>query len=140
PPAPTASGPTAADPTTHADALGVPGQWLPPELVPPRVRARLEAGARGAAPETLKAGDAILARARNEVLADNRTAIAAAAAAARGLGFEPLVLPDPLVGDAASAGRLIAARLLEGPAPRPVAGVPRGRAPPPLPPPGRRAR
>jgi glycerate 2-kinase len=118
-----ASGPTAADPTTYGDALRVLERWLAPELVPSRVRARLEAGARGAVPETLKAGDPILERARNEVLADNRTAVTAAADAARGLGFEPLVLPEPLVGDAASAGRLIAAQLVEGPAARPVAVI-----------------
>ncbi len=122
-PATIGSGPTAADPTTFADALAVLRRWLAPDVVPPRIRARLEAGAAGTAPETLKPGDPILARARLEMLADNRTAVAAAADAARMRGFEPRVLSEPLVGDAASAGHLIVARLMEGPSTRPVAVI-----------------
>ena len=56
----------------------------------------------------------LLARTRLEVLADNRSAVAAAAEAARRRGFEPRVLSEPLVGDAAAAGRLVAARLMDG--------------------------
>jgi len=122
-PATIGSGPTAADPTTYADALAVLGRWLPPDVVPPRVRARLETGASGSAPETLKPGDPLLARARLEVLADNWTAVAAAADAARARGFEPRVLAEPLVSDAAAAGRLVVARLMDGPSTRPVAVV-----------------
>jgi glycerate-2-kinase len=122
-PATIGSGPTAADPTTYPDALAVLRRWLSPDVVPPRIRARLEAGASGAAPETLKPGAPILARARLEMLADNRTAVAAAADAARGRGFEPRVLPEPLAGDAASAGRLIVAHLMEGPSSRSVAVI-----------------
>jgi glycerate-2-kinase len=122
-PATIASGPTAADRTTYDDALCVLHRWLAPEAVPPRVRARLESGAAGALPETVKPGDPLLARTRLEVLADNRTAVAAAAEAARRAAFEPLVLPEPLVGDAAAAGRHVAARLMEGPSGRAVAVI-----------------
>jgi glycerate-2-kinase len=57
------------------------------------------------------------------VLADNRSAVAAAAEAARRSGFEPRVLAEPLIGDAAAAGRLVAARLMEGTPARPVAVI-----------------
>ena len=122
-PATIASGPTAADPTTYDDALQVLGRWLAPGVVPPRMRAHLESGAAGALPETVKPGDRLLARTRLEVLADNRSAVAAAADAARREGFEPLVLSEPLVGDAAAAGRQVAARLMAGPPDRAVAVI-----------------
>src|SRR5262245_35087376 len=122
-PATIGSGPTAADPTTYADALAVVRRWLPPDVVPPGVRARLESGASGALPETLKPGDPLLARARLEVLADNRTAVAAAADVARARGFEARVLTAPLMGDAAAAGRLVVERLVHGPSTRPVAVI-----------------
>ncbi len=118
-----ASGPTAADPTTYDDALHVLRRWLAPEDVPASVRTRLESGAAGALPETVKPGDRLLARTRLEVLADNRSAVAAAADAARRGGFEPRVLSDPLVGDAAAAGRFVAARMMEGPRGRAVAVI-----------------
>jgi glycerate-2-kinase len=122
-PATIASGPTAADRTTYDDALRVLRRWLAPEAVPPCVRAQLECGAAGTLPETVKPGDPLLDRTRLEVLADNRSAVAAAAEAARRAGFEPLVLSEPLVGDAAAAGRHVAARLMEGPADRAVAVI-----------------
>src|SRR5204863_53237 len=52
-----ASGPTAPDPTTFAEALTVLERRGVGYLVPAAVRARLEAGARGEVEETPKAGD-----------------------------------------------------------------------------------
>jgi glycerate 2-kinase len=122
-PATIASGPTVADPTTFADALAVLDRWLDPAVVPPRVRAHLEAGRDGRRTETVKPGDPALARSVTHVLAGNRTAVVAAADAARGLGYEPHVPDEALRGDAADAGRAIATRLASLPRDRPVALV-----------------
>src|SRR5258708_6696329 len=56
------SGPVAPDPTTYADALAVLAERGLLAEVPLPVRARLEAGLRGEAPETPKPGDALLRR------------------------------------------------------------------------------
>jgi glycerate 2-kinase len=118
-----ASGPTVADSSTFADALAVLDSWLDPAAVPPAVREHLEAGRAGLYPETIKPGDGVLDHTVTRVIAGNRTAVAAAAAAARDLGYEPHVAQEPLRGDAAAAGRRIAAALLALPRDRPVAYV-----------------
>jgi glycerate 2-kinase len=118
-----ASGPTVADPTTYADALAVIDRWLVPSGVPARVRAHLEAGGDGRLRETVKPGDPALARGIVHVLAGNGTAVAAAAEAARRLGYESHVVAEPLAGDAAAAGARVVERLAAAPRDRPVAIV-----------------
>jgi len=118
-----ASGPTVADPTTFADAVAVLGRHLRPDDVPPAVRARLDAGCAGRVPETVKPGDPALAKTHTEVLAGNRTAVAALAAAAGARGYRTCVVAEPLAGDAAVAGRALVARLLAEPDDRPVAVI-----------------
>jgi len=104
------SGPFAADPTTYADALaalrarGVQGD------LPERVRAHLEAGARGQRDETPKPGDPDLARVRHTLLATNRTAIEAAATAAERIGLRSLRLVEVLRGEARDAAAALVAR------------------------------
>jgi len=113
-----ASGPTAPDPTTFADALAVLERRGVRPRVPPTVLARLEAGAAGAIPETPKPGDPLFDRVLNLVVGDNALVLAAAADAARALGYAPHVLTRTLTGEArAVARRLVAeARALAGPA------------------------
>lgn len=118
-----ASGPTVADPTTFADAAAVLARHVAPEDVPARVRAHVARGVTGAALETVKAGDPVLARARTVVIGGNRDAVAAAAAAARARGYLTEVLEAPLEGDAAAAGQAFAARLRRAPRDRPIAIV-----------------
>ncbi|MGC4117149.1 MAG: DUF4147 domain-containing protein [Myxococcales bacterium] len=60
-----ASGPTVGDPTTFADCLAIGARVSLPE----RVRAQLEAGARGELPETPKPGDARLVGVEHVLLA-----------------------------------------------------------------------
>jgi glycerate 2-kinase len=122
-PAIIASGPAAADPTTFADARHVLERWLEPEAVPTRVRAHLDAGVAGRVAETVKPGDPVLDRVATHVLAGNRTAVKAAAAAAHRLGFEAHEIPEPLRGDAEAAGGRIVATLESLPRQRPVAIV-----------------
>lgn len=103
------SGPTAADPTTFADARDVlvrHGLWA---AVPPAVRMYFEAGLSGHVPETLKPGDPRLSRASSHVVASGRHAARAAADAARRSGLTADVLATRVDGEAREFGRLLAA-------------------------------
>ncbi|HLY37819.1 MAG TPA: DUF4147 domain-containing protein [Candidatus Binatia bacterium] len=120
-PATIGSGPTVADPTTFRDAESVVDRWLG-DAAPGQVRQHLARGAAGAVAETVKPGDPVLARARTVVIGGNRDATEAAAGAAVGRGYAVETLA-PLTGDAAAAGRAIAARLRAAPADRAVAIV-----------------
>jgi hydroxypyruvate reductase len=100
------SGPTAADPTTFADALRVLDE-LRCE-VPHRVREQLAAGAAGAVEETPKPGDPRLQSSRVHVIADRRTAAAGAAREASRRGYAVRIVEDPTSGEAKDAGRRFA--------------------------------
>jgi len=107
-----ASGPTAVDPTTFADAVGVLDRYGVWYEVPPAVRAHLTAGEKGERPETLKelprdaAGEAVV---RNVVVANNGMALRAAAAAAHRSGYAVLNLGPYLDGDTRAAADMLAA-------------------------------
>ncbi len=122
-PAVIASGPTVADPTTFAEADAVLARWLDPADVRPAIRAHLDAGLAGRVPETVKPGDPLVARGVVRVLAGNRTAVGAAASAARAHGFQVDVVDEPLAGDASAAGQAVVARLAAAPRDRSVAIV-----------------
>jgi glycerate 2-kinase len=99
-PAVVASGPTAPDPTTYADALDVLDRY---DVDAPAVRAHLEAGTHGERSETPDVGDGAFDRVENHVLAGARTALDAARDHAREAGFEPLVLSSRVRGEAREA-------------------------------------
>ena len=100
-----ASGMTAPDPTTFADAARVTTQRGVADRVPSSVRARLEAGERGEIEETPKPGDPIFTRVTNLVIGNNTLIVEAAAVAATALGYRPHVLTRDLQGEARDAGR-----------------------------------
>jgi glycerate-2-kinase len=104
------SGPFATDPTTYADALAVLARRGVLDALPERVRAHLLAGARGERAETPKPGDPDLARVRHTLLATNRMAVDAAAAAADRAGLRSVTLADALRGEAREAGAALVAR------------------------------
>ncbi|OLE60695.1 MAG: hypothetical protein AUI36_12155 [Cyanobacteria bacterium 13_1_40CM_2_61_4] len=116
-----ASGPTVADASTFRDAARVLEDYLPPDRVPPAIRAHVARGLTGDVPETVKAGDPVLARVRTLILAGNRDALAGAARVAAARGYAAEVLATPLTGDATAAGRMLAGRLRAAPRDRPVA-------------------
>jgi hydroxypyruvate reductase/glycerate 2-kinase len=91
-----ASGPTAADPTTFDDALGVLDRYGLAHRVPASVRLYLERGRDGREPETLKA---LPAHVSNFVLGNNARALAAAARHAAELGYRVLNLGAFLEGE-----------------------------------------
>ncbi len=113
-----ASGPTAPDPSTYAQALEIIDRFKLRERAPLGVVARLEAGARGEIPETPKPGDPLFARVTNLVIGDNSLVVDAAAARAAALGYEPVVLTRALEGEARDVSRSFVARgrTLRGPA------------------------
>jgi glycerate 2-kinase len=101
-PADIASGPTVADPTTCEDALNILRRYAID--VPPAVRDLLESG-RG---ESVKPGDARLARAEVRMIATPQMALEAAAALAATRGFPPHILGDSIEGEARDVGTVFA--------------------------------
>ena len=97
-----ASGPTAADPTTCADALALVRRYGVD--VPARVIDVLRSG-RG---ESVKPGDARLARAEVKLVATPYTSLEAAADVARVAGVTPLILGDSIEGEARDVGKVLA--------------------------------
>jgi hydroxypyruvate reductase/glycerate 2-kinase len=91
-----ASGPTAADPTTFADALAVLDRYRLHERVPAAVRDHLRRGAAGEIPETPKT---LPPGVRNEILGNNQRALAAAGRRAEELGYRVLNLGSYLEGE-----------------------------------------
>jgi hydroxypyruvate reductase len=108
-----ASGPTAPDPTTFADALEILRRRGLLGSVPDAARAHLEAGFRGERPETPKTGDALFRRVSTRVIGSNRLSVEAAAREARRQGLRPLVLTTRLEGEAREAARVLVAELRE---------------------------
>ena len=94
-----ASGPTVPDATTLADAQGVLARYG--IVPPPNVDARL----RDPEAETPKPGDKVFARVRNLVVATPMASLDAAAAVARGAGFNTMILGDAIEGEAGEVAR-----------------------------------
>jgi len=108
-----ASGPTAPDPTTYSDALGVLKAYGLTELMPEKAVEVLRRGWRGKLPETPKPGDPLLGRTRNLIIADNLASLEAAAAKARSFGFRPVILSSSVTGNTNEAARFFASVLKE---------------------------
>jgi glycerate 2-kinase len=100
-----ASGPTAPDPTTFADALDVLARRAVRDRVAPGVIERLTAGARGEIAETPKPGDPIFAGVTHVIVGNNRLVVDAAAAAAERVGCAPRIATTALEGEAREAAR-----------------------------------
>jgi len=100
-----ASGPTHGDDSIWADVRAVleaRNLWA---SVPEAVRRAVEEGERGERAETLKKDAPVFARVSNHIIGDVRTALDAAAARARNLGFETLILTESDSGEAREAAR-----------------------------------
>jgi hydroxypyruvate reductase/glycerate 2-kinase len=91
-----ASGPTAADPTTFADARAVLEKYRLAPHVPSAVIDHLDAGAAGRIPETLKT---LPAHVHNLVVANNARSLAAAATRAEQLGYPVVNLGSFIEGE-----------------------------------------
>ena len=104
-----ASGPTARDSTTFADAMAVIEKYGLKEKIPIRVLSFLERGMEGQEPETVKSGDSCLHKTRNVIIGGITQALSAATEKARQLGFAPEVITGELQGEARDAARFLAA-------------------------------
>jgi len=100
-----ASGPTAADPTTFADALAVLDKYRLLPQVPQGVRRHLEEGVAGRVPDTPKA---LPARVKNAIIGNNARSLAAARAWAEGLGYAVLDLGSYIEGETQAVGTVFA--------------------------------
>lgn len=97
-----ASGPTVADPTSCADALEILRRYA--IALPDGVRELLESGAG----ESVKPGDARLARSEVRTVAAPQQSLEAAAQVARRAGYAAHILGDALEGEARAMGTVLA--------------------------------
>ena len=102
-----ASGPTVADASTCADALAILARYR--IEVPAAARALLESG-QG---ETLKPGDARLARCETRLISSPQIGLEAAAQLARAAGYGVCILGDSIEGEAREVGRMMAGIALQ---------------------------
>ncbi|MBF0607243.1 MAG: glycerate kinase [Magnetococcales bacterium] len=106
-----ASGPTAADTTTFADALDVLRRYDLTHQLPTSVVNHLLEGQSGLHPDTPKDGDAVLRDVENIIVANNLKALNAAHTKATIMGNDARILTDSLTGEARTAARWLAAQL-----------------------------
>lgn len=109
-PAVIGSGPGVADRSSFAESAAVLKQRGVWDTIPSGVRSRIERGERGEVEETPKPGDPRLARASAFVVGSRRDAMAAARDAARALGYDAVVVDEPVVGESRQAGPALVAR------------------------------
>jgi hydroxypyruvate reductase len=102
-----ASGPTVADPTTSADALGIVRRY--DIELPESVRELLESSGS----ESVKPGDPRLARATAQMIATPQIALEAAAGIARAAGIAVYILSDAIEGEARDVGKVFAGMALQ---------------------------
>lgn len=104
-----ASGPTAPDPGTYADAVSVLRKYGLEERAPAAVTAHLAEGVAGRRPETLKPEDPVFRAVMNVIVAGNALSVDAARRRAEELGYRPIVLTTCLEGEAREAARVLVA-------------------------------
>ncbi len=102
-----ASGPTAPDASTFAEALAILDRFELRSRAPAAIVERLERGARGEIPETPKPEDPVFRGVTNTVIGNNLLVVEAAAAQARALGYAPHVLTRALEGEARDVARTL---------------------------------
>lgn len=105
-----ASGPTAADDSTYADALAVIDKYGLRAQMPARVMQHLQRGLDGLEQETVKRGDPCLATTRNAVIGGLNQALSAAADHARELHYVTEIVSGELQGEAREAAYILAQR------------------------------
>ena len=120
-----ASGPTAPDSSSFAEAYGLLERYALLPEVPDSVADHLRRGVRGEINDTPKAGDPIFERTQHVIVASNDIAARAAELAAQGQGFHALLLSTYVEGEAREVAKVFAALAKEvlasgRPVPRPA--------------------
>lgn len=113
PPDVIASGPTAPDASTYAEALAVIRKYGLMGKMPASVTDILAEGAAGNIPETPKKGAPVLEKAENIIIGSNAIALAAAKKAAERLGYQSIIISSVLSGEASDVAKDLAGRALE---------------------------
>lgn len=122
------SGPSVPDPTTWADAADALSRFAGAEAYPEAVGAVVRRGLAGELPDTAKPGDPVFARSVARVIGSRVDAIEGARAAARERGYYPIVIADPVRGEARHVALDWWARvqMLAASAPRPACVISAG--------------
>jgi glycerate 2-kinase len=120
-----ASGPTAPDPTTYADAWNVIGRYHIADHLPASIILRIQHGLAGHVPETPKPENPIFERVQQVIVGSNGLAALAAAEEAQRIGLNTLLLTTYLQGEAYVVGGVLAAiareiALHDRPVPKPA--------------------
>ena len=102
-----ASGPTAPDPTTYAEALALLAHYKINE--PKSAFDILQAGKRGERAETLKPGDAIFKHVDNRMIATAHQSLEAAAEFFASHGYVPVILGDHVTGESREVAKVYGA-------------------------------
>lgn len=108
-----ASGITAADDSTYAQALSIIDKYEVGEALPVEALRAIRLGAEGAIPETLKPGDSALTKVTNLLIGTNHVAVMAACDAARSLGYNVVPLTSLLTGEAKEVAKFLAGIALD---------------------------
>jgi glycerate 2-kinase len=98
-----ASGPTAPDPTTCADAVSIIRKYNLLDKIPDAIIPSLH--------ETLKPDDPVFEKIQNTIIASNKVALFAAQTQAQAEGFQVNIIRTSMQGEASMAGREIAYQL-----------------------------
>ena len=99
------SGPTAGDPSTFADAVGVLQRYGSWHAVPAAVRRYLHRGRKGDVSETLKPGSRRLRAVQHHIIGNNRIMLEAVVGAARQAGLHTKFVSHPITGEARVAAK-----------------------------------
>ena len=107
-----ASGPFAPDPTTFSDALNIIEKYNIASVLPKTVVDHLHAGHRGAVTDTPIGSEPFFKRVTHLLCGTNDMALKAAAQKAKELGYDSIVLPKPVSGEAQIAAKEFSAKAL----------------------------
>jgi len=102
-----ASGPTAPDPTTFADALSIINHYNLEEKIPRQILRALSDGFNHKRQETLKEGSEIFLRTTNLIIGTNKLALKTAREKAESLGYESQIITNTLDGEVDDVARYI---------------------------------
>ncbi len=97
------SGPTEADSSTFAEAIGVLQRYNMWHDVPAAVRRYLQQGQKGAVAETMKPGSRRLRSVHHHFIGNNRIMLEAVTHTARKAGLQTTLLPTAITGEARTA-------------------------------------
>jgi len=107
------SGPTAPDESTFLDCQAILDKYALCSTIPDEVTRVIADGCAGEAPETLKAGASCFERVQNVIIAGNGMALNGAAAAAKKLGYTPIVVDSSMQGEAREVAKQLIQRAVK---------------------------